>query len=120
MRKTYLSKRSLAVATITLLTGAFAAIPTATAQGPGWTVKSTVIRIANTANGGFNVRLSPDVTDCVSQSGYGSVYASILPSHPGINRIKADLLYAFATGTQVSLYLSDSSCTVSEVTLEGY
>ena len=82
MRKTYSSKRSLAIATVTLLTGAFATIPTATAQGPGWTVKSTVIRIANTGNGGFNVRLSPDVTNCVSQSGYGSVYASIFRTTP--------------------------------------
>lgn len=116
----YSLKRTRTIATVTLLAGAFAAIPTATAQGPGWTVKSTVIRLVNTANGGVNVRLSPDVTDCVSQSGYGSVYASILPSHPGINRMKADLLYAFATGTQVSLYLSDSNCTVGEMTLEGY
>lgn len=93
-------------------------VPTAIAQGPGWHVPATVIRLVNTANGGVNVRLSPDVTNCVSQSGYGSVYASILPGHPALNRMKADLLYAFATGTRVSLYLSDANCTVGEMALE--
>jgi hypothetical protein len=97
----------------------FIVAPIATAQGPGWTVSSTVIRLVNTSNGGVNVRLSPDLTGSVSQSGYGASYASILPAHPGLNRIKADLLYAFATGTRVSLYLSDASCTVGEMTLDA-
>lgn len=95
------------------------AAPIATAQGPGWTVSSTVIRLVNTSNGGVNVRLSPDLTNCVSQSGYGAIYASILPTHPGLNRIKADLLYAFATGARVSFYLSDANCTVGEMTLDA-
>jgi hypothetical protein len=113
-------KRTFTLAAITLLATTFTTIPTAMADGPGWTVKSTVIRIVNTSNGGFNVRLSPDLTNCVSQSGYGPSYASVLPNHPGLNRIKADLLVAFLTGTQVSLYLGDSSCNVGETALESY
>jgi len=38
----------------------------------------------------------------------------------GLNRLKADLLVAFLTGTQVSLYLNDSSCNVGETALESY
>lgn len=89
----------------------------AMAQGPGWTVVSTVIELVNTSNGGVNVRVQPDVTDCISQSGYGSHYASIYPNHPGLNRIKADLTVAFATGARVALYLTDSTCTVGEMRL---
>ena len=92
------------------------AIP-AYAAGPGWTVPSTVVDIVNTSNGGVNVRLSPDLAGCTSQSGYGSVYASIYPTHPGINRIKADLMMAFATGAHVALYLGDADCTVAETRL---
>jgi len=89
------------------------------AQGPGWTEVSSVIQVINTSNGGVNVRLSPDLTGCISQSGYGSSIASIYPSHPGINRLKADLLVALTTGTKVMLYLSDNTCTVSEMRLGG-
>lgn len=88
------------------------------AQGPGWTAWSTVVSLVNTANGGVNVRLSPDLSDCVSQSGYGPTYASVYPSHPGINRMKADLLAAFLSGARVRLYLSDSNCTTVEMILE--
>ena len=87
------------------------------AQGPGWTEAATVIELVNTSNGGVNVRLSPDVTGCTSQSGYGSVYASIYPNHPGLNRLKADLTVAFVTGARVALYLGDNTCTVSEMRL---
>jgi hypothetical protein len=90
------------------------------AQGPGWTTNSTIIRIVDTANGGVNVRLSPDVTGCTSQSGYGPNYASLYPSHPGINRIKATLLTAYSTGATVSIYLSDNTCAISEVLLGGW
>ena len=89
------------------------------AQGPGWTATSTVLKIVDTSNGGVNVRLSPELTGCVSQSGYGSAYASLYPSHPGIDRIKATLLTAFATGTPVSIYLDDSTCRIMEVVLGG-
>jgi hypothetical protein len=89
------------------------------AQGPGWSAVSTVVQVVNTSNGGVNVRLSPDLTDCISQSGYGSNFASIYPTHPGINRLKADLLVALTTGTKVMLYLSDNTCTVTEMRLGG-
>jgi hypothetical protein len=97
---------------------AFAAMSLpALAQGPGWTSVSTVIELVNTSNGGVNVRLSPDMTGCTSQSGYGSVYASLYPNHPGIDRIKADLLVAFTTGAHVALYLGDNTCTIVETRL---
>ena len=86
------------------------------ADGPGWVLNRTVVNVLNTANGGFNVRLSPDLTGCVSQSGYGSVY----PDHPGVNRMKADIVTALVTGRQVSLYLSDSTCKVTETVLGTY
>ena len=93
---------------------------TAEAQGPGWTANSKVIKLVVTHNGGVNVRLSPDLSGCVSQSGYGPIYASVYPNHPGIDRIKADLLVAFTTGTPVALYLSDENCTVQEILLGGF
>ena len=90
------------------------------AQGPGWTATSMITKIVDTANGGVNVRLSPELTGCVSQSGYGSAYASLYPTHPGIDRIKATLLTAFATGTPVSIYLDDNTCRIIEVVLGGF
>jgi hypothetical protein len=89
------------------------------AQGPGWTANSLVVKIVDTSNGGINVRLSPDLTGCDSQSGYGAVYASLYPNHPGLNRIKATLLTAYATGSPIALYLGDSTCTITEVELGG-
>ena len=105
-------KRSLLV----LITLAGVALP-ALAQGPGWTEASTVVELVNTANGGVNVRLSPDLTGCTSQSNYGGAFASVYPSHPGLNRIKADLTVAFTTGARVALYLGDNTCMVSETRL---
>lgn len=92
----------------------------ALAQGIGWTANATVIKLVVTGDGGVNVRLSPDVTGCQSNSNYGPNFASIYPTHPGINRMKADLLTAFTTGTPVSLYLTDSNCTVGEMILGGW
>ena len=89
------------------------------AQGPGWTVKSTVVQLVVTSNGGVNVRLSPDLTNCVSQSGYGGSFASIYPSHAGIDRMKADLLVAMTSNLPVMLYLNDANCTVTEMRLGG-
>jgi hypothetical protein len=89
------------------------------AQGPGWTANSTITKLIITATGGINVRLSPELVTCVSQSGYGSSYASVYPDHPGINRIEATLLAAYTTGTPVALYFNDNQCTVLEVTLGG-
>jgi hypothetical protein len=64
--------------------------------------------------------LAQDLTGCVSQSGYGSSFASVYPNHPGINRIKADLLAAYLTGRRVSLYLGDDTCKVLETNLGGW
>jgi hypothetical protein len=90
------------------------------AEPQGWVYNRTVVAIVNTANGGFNIRLSPDLTGCTSQSGYGHHYASVYPSHAGLNRIKADMLAAMATGKPVSLYLNDNVCTVHETVLGPY
>lgn len=90
------------------------------AAGPGWTANSTIRQLVVTTTGGVNVRLSPDLSACISQSGYGSQHASIYPTHPGINRIKADLLAAYLTGGVVALYLTDNTCTVGEIVLGGW
>ena len=75
------------------------------------------MEVVTTANGGINVRLWPDLSGGTSQSGYGSLYASIYPSHVGIDRMKAELLVAFTTGAHVALWLSDSMCTLGELCL---
>lgn len=110
-------KKSAPVAAAAALISLFAFSGSASAQGPGWVSNLTVISLVNTSNGGFNVRVQPDLTGCTSQSGYGAVYGSIYPSHPGISRIKADLIVAMLTGTKVSLYLGDNTCTVIETIL---
>ncbi len=92
----------------------------ALAQGPGWTANSTIAKMIDTANGGVNVRLTPDLEACTSQSGYGQLYASLYPHHPGIDRIKAILLTAYAMGATVSTYLTDNTCTIGEVILGGH
>ena len=115
----YLAQRSHNILAIAASIFALSATP-AIAQGPGWTANSTVKKIVVTANGGINVQLSPELTGCVSQSGYGANFASVYPSHVGINRIKADLLVAYLNGGTVALYLSDSSCTVVEMILGGW
>lgn len=112
--------RNLKITVIVALMGAVVLLPIANAQGPGWTANGTIVKLVNTTNGGINIRLSPDVTGCTSQSGYGPNYVSIYPDHPGINRIKADLLYAFATGTPISIYLADPTCKGTELVLGGW
>jgi len=85
----------------------------------GWTVSSKVVKLVVTANGGVNVRLSPELSGCTSQSGYGAKYASIYPSHPGVAAIHANLLAAYMSGKDVSLWLKDEKCTVGEMSLGG-
>lgn len=102
----------LAAALLLPLTSAYSA-------GRGWTANSTVTKLVVTGDGGVNVRLSPDLTGCTSNYGYGPTFASIYPSHPGINRMKADLLAAYLTGGTVSLFLVDGTCRVDELILGG-
>jgi hypothetical protein len=90
------------------------------AEGPGWTANSTVKRLVVTADGGINVLLSPQPTSCVSNSGYGTGFASVYPNHPGISRIQAELLAAYLTATPVALYYVDNTCRVGEMTLGGW
>lgn len=89
------------------------------AENSGWTAPVTVTKFVVTMNGGINVRVSPDLTNCVSQSGYGPNYASIYPAHPGINRMQALLMQAYAQGLKVQLWLSDNNCTIGELTVGG-
>jgi hypothetical protein len=90
------------------------------AEPSGWTANVTITKLVATQNGGVNVRVSPDLNNCVSQSGYGPNFASIYPTHPGINKIQADLLAAYLSGTKVSLWLSDNNCTVGEIIVGGW
>jgi hypothetical protein len=87
------------------------------AAGPGWVVDAKVSKIVVTVDGGINVRLTPDLSGCTSQSGYGALYASVYPSHPGINRIHSTLLTAYASDKLVAIYLMDSTCKVGEIEL---
>lgn len=94
--------------------------PAVQAAQKGWTSNSTIVTLAVTGDGGVNVRLSPELEGCVSNYGYGPTFASIYPSHPGINRMKADLLAAYLTGRTVALYLIDGTCRVDELILGGW
>ncbi|MES2318075.1 MAG: hypothetical protein V4631_11340 [Pseudomonadota bacterium] len=85
----------------------------------GWIVTAKVIRVVGTINGGINVRLSPELTSCVSQSGYGPNYASLYPSHAGKDKIASILLAAYLSEKPVAIYLTDSNCTIGEVELGG-
>lgn len=89
------------------------------ADGPGWTVASKVTRLVVVADGGINVRLSPELSGCTSQNGYGQHYASVPSSHAGIKIIQSNLLAAYVSGADVSLYLSDNTCKVGEMVLGG-
>lgn len=92
----------------------------ALAENVGWTANATVKKLVVTADGGVNVLLSPSLSTCVAQSGYGNQMAWIPATHPGLKQIKADLLTAFVSGTPVSLYLIDSTCKVAETILGGW
>jgi hypothetical protein len=111
------ARSAAAIVAVSLLT--VSSMPVG-AQGPGWTANATVVKMVVTNTGGINVRLSPELSNCVSQSGYGPLWASIYANHPGIDRMKADLLAAYLTGGTVSLYFTDSNCTVGEMLLGGW
>lgn len=113
-------RRRLRIVSVAAIAAVIAWALPAFAQGPGWSANSTIVKLVVTLDGGVNVRLSPDLTGCVSNGGYGSSFGSVYPSHPGINRIQADLLSAYVTGTPVSVYLNDANCTIAEVVLGGW
>ena len=114
MRRTISSHRGMAAAV-----ALFAWTLPASAQGPGWHLNATIARMADITTGGINIRLSPDVSGCTSPMGYGPQYAYVTPDHVAINRIKATLLTAYATGTPISVYLADNTCKIGEVLLGG-
>jgi len=101
-----------------VLAGLFASA--SNAENSGWTANVTITKLVVTQNGGVNIRVSPDLTNCISQSGYGPNYASVYPAHPGMNRIQAMLMQAYAQGTKVSLWFSDGNCTVGEIIVGGW
>jgi hypothetical protein len=92
----------------------------AQAEGPGWSPNSTVKKIVVTYDGGVNVLFSPQPTACVSNSGYGTGFASVYPTHPGINRIKAVLMTAYLNGNTVAVYYDNNTCRIHEVILGGW
>jgi len=85
----------------------------------GWILSAKVIKIVATFNGGINVRLSPELTSCVSQSGYGPLYASLYPDHAGMDRIYSILLTAYLSDKPVAIYFVDNTCRIGEVELGG-
>lgn len=85
----------------------------------GWGTLSTVTKIVVTQNGGVNVSLSPELSGCVSQSGYGGKYASLYPDHPGFSSIHSNLLAAYMSGKEVQLWYSDGNCKIGEAVLGG-
>lgn len=109
-------KRNLLPCALAAIGALFSAMP-AIADGPGWTASPTVVKMVVVLDGGVNVRLSPDVNGCTSQSGYGPNFVSIPASHPGINRMEAALLAAYLAGKPVRLYLVDSRCYAAEMML---
>lgn len=87
------------------------------ADGPGWTAASEVKNLVVVYTGGINVQLSPELSGCTSQSGYGQHHASIYPDHPGLNAMQSTLLAAKLGGKKVLLYLGDNTCKVLEMIL---
>lgn len=87
------------------------------AVGPGWITNVKVVSVVAVINGGINFRLSPELTGCTSQSGYGPAYASVYPDHPGKDKIQSILLAAYMADKTVSVYLQDNTCEVIEVEL---
>lgn len=88
------------------------------AEGPGWLAWSKVDQLVVTSSGGVNISLEQQLTNCVSQAGYGPAYASIYPDHPGIDRMYSALLAAAMSGKRIRLYLENSECKVVEFRLE--
>lgn len=90
------------------------------AEGGRWVPLVKVEKIVVVMNGGINVRVTPGLTNCVSQSGYGAAYASVYPDHPGKDQILSVLLAAKMSDQPVGIWLSDDSCRIGEVVLGGF
>ncbi len=104
-----------------LLTIMLLLLSSANALAAGRWVQNVKVRNLVVVNsGGVNVRVTPDLSGCTSQSGYGAKYASLMTTHPGIERIHAVLLSAYMADKTVSLWLSDEACTIGEIKLGGY
>jgi hypothetical protein len=110
-------KRSMLTAAVLGLLLATASPAHAAQQG--WVQSAKVTRIVVTIDGGINFRLNPELSGCVSQSGYGPLYASVYPAHPGINRIHSVLMAAYLSDKPISVYFVDGQCKVGEVLLGG-
>jgi hypothetical protein len=91
----------------------------AIAAGPEWITYAKVTKVVVTANGGVNIALSPELSGCTSQSGYGPRYASLYPDHPGLDKIHSIVLAAFMANKPIAVWLSDSTCKIGEVELGG-
>ena len=87
------------------------------AEGPGWITNRTIKSVVGVINGGINIRLDPELTNCNSQSGFGVKYASIYPDHLGIKNFSAIALTALSTGQKVSIYLTDNTCKITEIVI---
>lgn len=111
-------KKGLRYILLLSLAASASVVTAQTSSGPGW-VTGKIEKVVVVSHGGVNVRLTPDVTGCVSQSGYGPAYASVLPSHPGLDKIYSGLLAAYMAGKQVSIYLSNSDCHIGEIEING-
>ena len=85
----------------------------------GWINQAKIIRIVGVVNGGINVRITPSLSGCTSQSGYGAAYASLYPGHAGKQEILSILLAAYMADKTVAIYLSDDTCKIGEVELGG-
>ncbi|NOU49871.1 hypothetical protein HG263_04890 [Pseudoalteromonas sp. JBTF-M23] len=85
----------------------------------GWIKQAKITKIVGVVNGGINVRISPELTGCTSQSGYGPNYASLYPDHQGKSEILSILLAAYMADKTIAIYLSDDKCKIGEVELGG-
>jgi hypothetical protein len=85
----------------------------------GWITYAKVTKVVVTMNGGVNIALSPALSGCTSQSGYGERYASLYPDHPGLDKIHSIVLAAFMADKPIAVWLSDNTCKIGEVELGG-
>ncbi|AIW18804.1 hypothetical protein F0267_23165 [Vibrio coralliilyticus] len=85
----------------------------------GWITQAKITKVVGVFNGGVNIRITPELTGCTSQSGYGASYASLYPDHEGKDQILSILLAAYMADKTVAIYLSDDTCKIYEVELGG-